>query len=66
MLTFRLPVPVEYDWPTVLAALIVAIVASAVAPYVARRPKMGLGEALTGANLWAGASPACTTSAWPQ
>jgi len=54
MLTFRLPVPVEYDWPTILAALIVAIVASAVAPYVASRPKMGLGEALTGSEFMGG------------
>jgi NO-binding membrane sensor protein with MHYT domain len=54
MLAFRLPVPVEYDWPTILAALIVAIVASAVAPYVASRPKMGLGEALTGSEFMGG------------
>src|SRR3981081_3955354 len=48
MLAFRLPMPVEYDWPTILVALIVAIVASAVALYVASRQKMGLVEALTG------------------
>jgi PAS domain S-box-containing protein len=48
MLAFRLPVPVEYDWPTILAALLVAILASAVGLYVATRPTMGLVEALTG------------------
>src|ERR1700736_1735265 len=48
MLAFRLPVPVEYDWPTILAALLMAISASAVGLYAASRPKMGLVEALTG------------------
>jgi len=31
MLAFHLPVPVEYHWPTVLASLLVAVLASAVA-----------------------------------
>ena len=48
MLAFHLPVPVEYYWPTVLASLLVVILASAVALYVASRPKMGPVEALTG------------------
>ena len=48
MLAFRLPVPVEYHWPTTLAALLVAILTSAVALYVASRQKMGPVEALTG------------------
>ena len=48
MLAFRMPVPVEYHWPTVLAALSVAIFASAVALYVTSRRKMGQTEALTG------------------
>jgi PAS domain S-box-containing protein len=51
MLAFRLPVPVEYHWPTVLASLLVAVLASAVALYVASRPKMGPVEALTGSIL---------------
>ncbi len=46
MLAFHLPVPVEYHWPTVLASLLVAILASAVALYVASRQKMGRVEAL--------------------
>jgi hypothetical protein len=48
MIAFRLPVPVKYHWPTILAALLVAILASAVALYVASGQKMGLVEALTG------------------
>jgi NO-binding membrane sensor protein with MHYT domain len=35
MLAFRLPVTVEYDWPTVLLSLLAAILASAVALFVA-------------------------------
>jgi PAS domain S-box-containing protein len=48
MLAFRLPVSVAYHWPTILAALLVAIIASAVALYVASGQKMGPVEALTG------------------
>jgi PAS domain S-box-containing protein len=51
MLAFHLPVPVEYHWPTVLASLLVAILASAVALYVASRQKMGPTEALTGSFI---------------
>jgi two-component system sensor histidine kinase/response regulator len=48
MMAFRLPVSVNYHWPTILAALLAAIVASAAALYVASRQKMGPVEALTG------------------
>ena len=48
MMAFRLPVSVKYHWPTILAALLAAIVASAAALYVASRQKMGPVEALTG------------------
>jgi PAS domain S-box-containing protein len=51
MLAFHLPVPVEYHWPTVLASLLVAILASAVALYLASRRKMGHFEALTGSVI---------------
>ncbi|MHB8216217.1 MAG: PAS domain S-box protein [Candidatus Sulfotelmatobacter sp.] len=54
MLAFHLPVAVEYHWPTVLTSLLVAILASAVALYVASRQKMGLVEALTGSVIMAG------------
>jgi NO-binding membrane sensor protein with MHYT domain len=53
MLAFHLPVPVEYHWPTVLTSLLVAILASAVALYVASRQKMGRVEALTGSVIMA-------------
>ena len=48
MLALCLPVPVEYHWPTVLASLLVAILASGVALYVASCRQMGLVAALTG------------------
>src|ERR1700692_263519 len=53
MLAFHLPVPVEYHWPTVLASVLVAILASAVALYVASRQKMGPAAALTGSIFMA-------------
>jgi PAS domain S-box-containing protein len=51
MLAFHLPVSVEYQWPTVLASLLVAILASTVALYVASRQHMGRVEALTGSLI---------------
>ena len=51
MMAFRLPLPVEYHWPTVLASLLVAILASAVALYIASRQKMGPVEVLTGSVI---------------
>src|SRR4030088_3149679 len=42
ILAFRLPVPVEYHWPTVLAALLLAILASAVRLLWASREKISL------------------------
>src|SRR5271156_2014913 len=41
MLAFRLPVAVQYDWPTVLLSLLAAIFASAIALFVTSREKMG-------------------------
>ena len=41
MLAFRLPVPVQYDWPTVVLSLLAAVFASAVALYITSREKMG-------------------------
>jgi PAS domain S-box-containing protein len=54
MMAFRLPVPVKYDWPTILAALVVAILASAVGLYLASRRKMGWVESMIG-SLFMGA-----------
>ncbi len=48
MLAFRLPVPVSYDWPTVLLSLLAGILASAVALYVTSRRTMGPMQAATG------------------
>lgn len=54
MLAFRLPVSMEYHWPTVLLSLLVAILASAFALYVVSRQKLGLVEALTGSVMMGG------------
>jgi len=48
MLAFRLPIPVQYDWPTVLLSLVAAIVASGIALFVASRHKMGVIRAVLG------------------
>ncbi len=48
MLAFRLPVPVEYDWPTVLLSLLAAIFASAIALFVVSRQEMSLFRAVIG------------------
>src|SRR5258708_2672267 len=42
MLAFHLPIPVLYDWPTVLLSLLAAILASAIVLFVVSRKKMGL------------------------
>jgi len=54
MLAFRLPVSIEYHWPTVLASLSVAILSSAVALYVTSRQRMNLDHALTGSLIMGG------------
>ncbi len=54
MLAFRLPVAVEYDWPTLLASLVVAIFASSVALYMASCQKMSAAKALTGSVMMGG------------
>jgi two-component system, sensor histidine kinase and response regulator len=48
MLAFHLPVTVKYHWPTVLVSLVAAVLASAIALYVASRQKMGAVEATIG------------------
>src|SRR5713226_6087943 len=48
MLAFLLPVPVFYDWPTVLVSLFAAIFASGVALFVVSRRRMDWGHALVG------------------
>jgi PAS domain S-box-containing protein len=54
MQAFHLPVSVAYHWPTALAALLLAIFASAVSLFVASRQKMGRGEAVTGSIVMGG------------
>src|SRR5579859_902005 len=54
MLAFRLPVPVQYDWPTVLVSLLAAIFASLVALFVVSRQKMGPLQALVGGVIMGG------------
>jgi two-component system, sensor histidine kinase and response regulator len=54
MLAFRLPVAVQYDWPTVLLSLLAAIFASAVALFVVSRKKMGRFRALVGSVIMGG------------
>jgi two-component system sensor histidine kinase/response regulator len=48
MLAFSLPVPVFYDWPTVLLSLLAAVFTSAIALFVVSRQKMGLPAAMVG------------------
>jgi len=55
MLAFRLPIPVEYDWPTVLVSLLAAILASAIALFVVSRKTMGLVRAGVGSVCMGGA-----------
>ena len=54
MLAFRLPVPVQYDWPTVLLSLLAAVLASAIALFVVSRRKMGLFRATVGSIFMGG------------
>jgi two-component system, sensor histidine kinase and response regulator len=54
MLAFRLPVPVQYDWPTVLVSLLTAIFASLVGLFVVSRPKMGPLQSLIGCVVMGG------------
>jgi PAS domain S-box-containing protein len=54
MLAFSLPMPVLYDWPTVLLSLLAAVFASAVALFVVSRKKMGWPRALVGSAIMGG------------
>ena len=54
MLAFILPIPVRYDWPTVLLSLIAAVAASAVALFVVSRQTLGWLESVYGSVLMGG------------
>ncbi len=57
MLAFHLPVPVSYDWPTVMLSLRVAIVSSGVAIFMVSRESVRLWRtALAGVVIGAGIS----------
>ncbi len=51
MLAFVLPVPVFYDWPTVLVSLFAGIFASGVALFVVSRRRMDWSHALAGSAI---------------
>jgi two-component system, sensor histidine kinase and response regulator len=55
MLAFRLPVLVLYDWPTVVASLLAAVLAAAIALFVASREKLGVFQAVVGSICMGGA-----------
>jgi NO-binding membrane sensor protein with MHYT domain len=50
MLAYSLPVPVLYDWPTVVVSLLAAVAASGVALHVVSRNEMGPLRAGVGAS----------------
>lgn len=54
MLAFRLPVPVQYDWPTALLSLFAAILAFVVALLVVSLPQMDRVRTLAGGVLTGG------------
>ncbi len=51
MLAFSLPIPVLYDWPTVLLSLLAAVFTSAIALFVVSRQRMGLLAAMVGSVI---------------
>jgi two-component system, sensor histidine kinase and response regulator len=55
MLAFHLPIPVAYDWPTVLVSLLAAALASAIALFVVSRETMSMAPAIVG-SLFMGAA----------
>jgi two-component system, sensor histidine kinase and response regulator len=55
MLAFHLPMPVQYDWPTVLISLLAAISAAAIALFVVSRKNMDFRPAVVGSLFMGGA-----------
>ncbi len=51
MLAFHLPVPVAYDLPITLLSLFIAVVVSAIALFILRRPKLRAKDLVIGAIL---------------
>src|SRR5229473_3764945 len=54
MLAFSLPIPIEYDWPTVLLSLLAGVLSSGFALLVVSRRKMGVLRAVA-ASIFMGA-----------
>jgi PAS domain S-box-containing protein len=54
MLAFRLPIPIQYDWPTTILSFAAAVFTSLVALFVVSRRNMGLIPTLTGSALMGG------------
>jgi two-component system sensor histidine kinase/response regulator len=55
MLAFELPVPVQYDWPTVAVSLLAAVLASSIALFVVSQKTMGALRVVLG-SLFMGAA----------
>jgi two-component system, sensor histidine kinase and response regulator len=55
MLAFHLPIPIQYDWPTVLLSLFAAIVASLIALYVVSRHSLTVPSVVIGSLSMGGA-----------
>jgi two-component system, sensor histidine kinase and response regulator len=51
MLAFSLPIPVFYDWPTVLLSLLAAIFTSGISLFIVSRKRMGPVAALMGVGI---------------
>jgi len=54
MLAFRLPVPIQYDWPTSLLSFLPSLLASAIALIVVIRPKIDSSRAFVGGIFMGG------------
>jgi two-component system sensor histidine kinase/response regulator len=55
MLAFALPVPVQYDWPTVALSFLAAILASVIALFLVSQTTMGVMRTLLGSAFMGGA-----------
>ena len=51
MLAFSLPIPIDYDWLTVLISVLPAIFASGLALYLVSQPEFGILRLLSGSIL---------------
>ena len=54
MLAFRLPIPIEYDWPTAFLSYLASFCTSALGLFVVSRRKMGLVRAFTASIFMGG------------